>query len=72
MFESLSQSIGTYVAYFRINKSNLTFFRGQTFRLATTSNDVDASMYEGRIASLIGVEGCVIVSIFHCALLTLT
>ncbi|KAG8945809.1 hypothetical protein FRC04_012256 [Tulasnella sp. 424] len=28
-----------------------------TFRLATTSNDVDASMYEGRIASLIGVEG---------------
>ncbi|KAG9045016.1 hypothetical protein FS837_007179 [Tulasnella sp. UAMH 9824] len=28
-----------------------------TFRLATTSNDVEASMYEGRIASLIGVEG---------------
>ncbi|KIO18968.1 hypothetical protein M407DRAFT_31372 [Tulasnella calospora MUT 4182] len=28
-----------------------------TFRLATTSNDVEASMHEGRIASLIGIEG---------------
>ncbi|KAG8896577.1 hypothetical protein FRC01_011719, partial [Tulasnella sp. 417] len=43
-----------------------------TFRLATTSNDVKASMYEGRIASLIGVEGCALTLAYDSVLSRLT